>query len=352
MSNWRSALAGAVGAVANVGVGAIDNQIKLDQQIDAEKRAGNLQLDLHQRMAAADEMMKNRAAERFATLTKGKLGEDIPVEAPGVDKTGLTDASAGAEFTSSGGGEPMTAAFHGDQAKTLLEMQAVLRNPNATDEQRQNAKDVIDAISAQTTKQAEVNTKGVAGKTRKRTVAEARDAAFDDAAVNDAPAYIAGQSMWHQAIQDARTDSKDKVAQDDKDADRTSREKIAGMNADQRAQAAAERTAVARERIESLAGGKGAKATALMQNYTFMTTVMGKTPEQAQQILFHAKDSTEAQKVFELIKGDKFGDMSTEDAFKKVRGISDMSGGGTGSNTAPAAPAKVRTWNPKTRKFE
>lgn len=351
MSNWGNAIAGAVGAVANVGSQALDRQLATADKIEAEKRAADLQLDLHQRMAAADEMMKNRAAERFATLTKQKLGEDVPLEAPGVDKTGLTDDSR-TEFTTQDG-STASVAFHGDTSDIVKRMQAKLNDPSTSAEDKADARAVLDGIQAQASKQADINAKGVDGKTRKRTVKEARDAAFDEAAVNDAPAFMAGRSMWKDAMQDDRTDAKDKVAQDDKDADRASREKIAGMTTEQRAKAAADRAAVARERIESLAGGKGAKATALMQNYEFMVKTMGKTPEEAQQILFHAKDSSEAEKVFKLLMHDKFGEMTPEEAFKKVRGIQTAGGG---SQPAPAADAKpagrTRKWNPATQKFE
>lgn len=375
MSNWGNALAGAVGAVANDGAQALGAQMQDSVRADAEQRAADLQLNLHQRMAAADEMMKNRAAERFAALTKQKMAEPVAVDPSSIKNPTLTDASAvditprgaggsapaagdddeedGTDTSApAGAGGTVRVALHGDQSATLKQMQAVVDNPKATPEQKQDAQNVIDGISAQIKKQQQLD---ASGKTRSRTVTEARDAALEDAAQNDPSAYIAGQSMWKQAMADERSDDTEKKSAAEKAADRASREKIAGMNVDQRRQASADRMASAQARIEALAGGKGAKATALMQNYNFMTTTMGKSPEEAQRLLFQAKDSSELEKVFKLLMHDKYGEMSTDDALAKVRGVEKATGA-----TPPAKLAagqvptggRVRTWNPATGKLE
>jgi hypothetical protein len=348
MSNWGSALAGAFGAVANVGAQALDRQLATQDKIEAEQRAANLQLDLHERMAASDEMRKNRAAERFATITQQKLGEDVPLEAADVNKTGISRESADAAGT--GPGFDMN-----PQALTQLEQnaKAILANPNATEEQKQDAAGILAQLERQKKAQGEINTKDAEGKTRKRTLNEARDAAFADAAVNDAPAFMAGQSMWHQPMQDARQDAKDKTAQDDKDADRASREKIAGMSVEQRRQAAADRDATNRARIEAIAGGKGAKATALMQNVK-MLEERGYPKDAIDRFIFQTKDSSEAEKVFKMLTGNnnKYGELSLEDAVKQVRAIEQATGGQPGGSSSSSGGGKVRTWNPKTGKLE
>lgn len=358
MSNWANALASAAGAAANVGVEGIDRQLKLQDTIDAEQRAADIKLSTQERMLAIEEAAKTRAAERYAAVYQQKLGEDVPMEAASADATGLSDASS-TQVTPQGADAPVTSSFHGDQGERLKAMQAVLANPQATDQQKQDAQAVIDGIQAQMKKQGDLNAKDVEGKTRKRTPAEARQAAFDETAGTDAGAFMAGTSMWKDAMNSERKDREDAQAVKDKQLDRESYERRTGMQVEQRANASAaetdrktqadrERTATAQARIEALAGGKGAKATAMMQNYNFMVDQMGKSPEEAQRLLFQAKDSSELEKVFKILMHDKYGELTPEAALAKVRGI-ETATGGTPSN---GGANLVRTWNPKTRKFE
>lgn len=394
MGLFASALAGAVGAATTDLSAGLSDQMKQDSADAAAQRAANLQLDLHQRMAAADELQRNAAAQRFADLTKQKMGEQVPVQpsdiknpsltdasaveitprtpgatpAAGSSTAGSTDASAGddgedddsrdaSSTPAPGGAGTVKVALHGDQSATLKQMQAVVDNPKATAEQKQDAQNVIDGIKAQTAKQQQLD---AAGKTRNRTLKEARDAAFEATAQDDPAAYIAGQSMWKQAMANDREDASDEDKKQEKAADRTSREKIAGMNIEQRNKASADRLAAAKARIEALSGGKGAKATALMQNYKFMTEQMGKTPDEAQRLLFQAKDSSELDKAFKLLIHDKYSELSVDDALGKVRGLEKAAGVTSPAPSAPSAPSgkqmatggRVRNWNPTTGKFE
>lgn len=195
MADWAAAIASGLGAAANTGAGIIGDQMRMDQQLQAEQRAADIKLDLNQRMSAAEEMMKNRAAERFSGIVRDQMGQQVPVAPQSVQQTGLTDASAGAEYQQADGSGTASTALHGDMSVRLKLAQDTLASPNATLEQKQDAKDAIEAITAQTAKQAQVNAKGVEGKTRARTIDEASQAALDWALQNDAPAYMAGTGM-------------------------------------------------------------------------------------------------------------------------------------------------------------
>lgn len=201
MADWAAALAGGIGAAATTGANIIGDQMKQDQQIAAEQRAANTQLDLHMRMAAADEMMKNRALEDYSGIVKQQMGVQVPLEAPSVAKTGLTDESA-TKFTPSTGDPEASAKFHGDQAANLAHMQKLIDDPKVPDDVKKEAQNAIDAIKAQTEKQKEVNEDGVDGKTRPRTMEEAVSAANDYALQNNPTAYVAGTKAYNDANKD------------------------------------------------------------------------------------------------------------------------------------------------------
>lgn len=345
MSRWGSALASAAGAAANVGVQAIDRQIKLADNIEAEQRAADLKLSMAERMMAMEEAQKLRAAERFATMTGAKLGEEVPVEAPGIDATGIRRESASES-------DPLSIDV---APENIAEMERVLiarmNSPALSAAERAEAKEGLEQLERQKKAQGELNAKSVEGKTRKRSLTEARDSAFNASATSDPGAFMAGQSMWKSAMSDERTDAKDKASASEKQADRTSREKIAGMQVDQRAASTAAETerkaeadrmrnAAATAKAEALAGGKGAKATAMMQNFTFLTEKLGKTQEEAEKVLFQAKDSSEAEKVFKMLKDDKYGELTVDSAFDKVRSISAKA---SGTSTKPRLKFNVTT---------
>lgn len=360
MSRWGAAMAGAVGAVANVGVQQIDRNLRMQDQAEAEQRAADLKIDTTTRLMAAQEMAQNRAAERFAALTGDALKEAVPLEAQNVEETGITRDSAMAAGT--GPGFEMAPE---KLAKIEADWRAVQNDPNAPAQLKADAAGVLAQIERQRNEQAGLNAKAVDGKTRPRTLAEARSVAFDTAAVTDPAAMAAGTSMWKSAMDTERLDSKEKSSRGEtraeKEADRASRERVAAMQVDARrdiagaeterkTQADAQRYETSKARIEALAGGKGAKATALMQNVEFLEQ-RGETPESIKRFIFNAKDTSELEKSFKLLAADKFGDLTPEMALERVRGITTATA--TGKTATPfAGGEKIRTWNPATRKFE
>jgi hypothetical protein len=198
MADWASALAGGIGAAATTGANLMGDQIKQQQALEAEQRAADIKLDLQQRMAAADEMARNRAADRFSAVVKQKMGEDVPVEAPGVDKTGITRAAGQAVGSVDVDGTQVTGSFNADPATLRQMLQNAnrrLMDPASTDEQRTEARQLVTVLQKQVDAQAGINAQSVEGKTRKRTVDEASQAALDYALQNDASAYIAGSGM-------------------------------------------------------------------------------------------------------------------------------------------------------------
>jgi len=372
MSKWGAALGQGIAAVAKVGTDGIDTQLKLDAAVMAEQRAADIKLNTAERMMAIEEAMRNRAGDRFTAIYKTKMGEEIPVDAPTLEQTGVTRESA-VEATADKPGADF-AQSPTDLAALEQQLKRAAGNPDATDEQRQDARDALAALQAQKAKQKDVNAASVEGKTRKRTDTEAARAAMEEAAGSDFGAFTAANGAWKDAF--AREDkAKDHaIAAADKDADRESREKVAGIQADTRREIAGEqvearreiaaaetarkteadqlRYKAAQERVTALAGGKGAKATALMQNYQFLVEKLGKSSQEAEKVLFSAKDSSEAEKVFKLMLADKFGDLTVEDAVAKVRGVTDAVKAPAPAPAAAGAAPKRRKYNAATQELE
>lgn len=241
MADWASAIAQGLGAAADTGAQEIGNQIKNDQQLQNQQilaqQAADIQLDLHQRMAAADNLMKNAALQRYSAIVKGQMGVPTAASAPTVQQTGLTAASFVKPGDPAGAGTapaaPAAAAesdddeedgapsapsapavapagaagssFTGDANKIngiLKQAQDTLRSPGATPEQKADAKDLIDALQRQIAAQDTVNKDGAKGKTRARTLEEAVDAANTIALQDDPEAYVAGTSAYNNANKD------------------------------------------------------------------------------------------------------------------------------------------------------
>lgn len=205
MADWASAIAQGIGAAANTGANIIGDQMKQDQQIAAEQRAADIKLDLNQRMAAADEMMKNRALERYSGLVKDQMGVEVPQEADGVDKTGITRDAGKAVGLIDVGGTKVRGDFNADPAtlKTMLaDANARLTNPNSTDQVRTEAQELIAVLQKQIDAQKSLNEDAVDGKTRKRTLEEAVTAANEYALQNDPTAYVAGTTAYNNANKD------------------------------------------------------------------------------------------------------------------------------------------------------
>lgn len=185
--NWAYAMSQGAAAAAGAGADMIDRQMKED----AEARAADRKLQDAERLMAIQEAMKNRAAERFASVARTKAGEEVPTEAPSVAQTGLTSGSAQSVGLKDG--------IQGDASVVqdiVKRAQETLKNPSATDEQKMHAKGIIEQISSQAEAQGTLNAKSVEGKTRKRSWSEAIQAAREETSLNDPGAFMAGEAMF------------------------------------------------------------------------------------------------------------------------------------------------------------
>jgi hypothetical protein len=230
--NWGYALAQGGAAAAGAGADLADKQLKEE----AEMRAADRKLADQERLLAIQEAMKNRAAERFSAVAKQKAGEEVPMEGKAVTETGLTQEGATAAGLQSGiQGDVKTVKGIVERAKMML------TDPNSTDEQKQQAQELIAQIEGQVKTQEGANAKAAEGKTRKRTWSEAIQAAREDTALNDAPAFIAGESMFGA---DRKADLEERKIQ--------SREKIEDEKNKQREKEAVYRDEQAQRRHEAL----------------------------------------------------------------------------------------------------
>lgn len=102
---WADALAGGIAGGLAGGAQAVgqiaDDQIRQNDQAAAEVRAANLQLDIKTRLAAADQMMKQRAMERFKGYMGGAPAAPgaAPAAADGSAVTGTTPAATAPDST-------------------------------------------------------------------------------------------------------------------------------------------------------------------------------------------------------------------------------------------------------------
>lgn len=190
MADWAYAIGSGLAAGANAGANTMDQQIHANFQAQAEQRAADIKLDTDQRLLAIQEAMKNRAAERFSTVVKAKMGEPVQAEAQPVSETGITHASGEAI------GLPASLQQSPAAVKNLMTLaQGTLANPTATDQQKEDARALMDQIGRQSDAQATLNAADAKGKTRPRTVDEASQAALDETLQTDAPAFAAGTGM-------------------------------------------------------------------------------------------------------------------------------------------------------------
>lgn len=190
MADWAYALSQGLGAGANTGANVMDQQIQNNYRMQAEQRAADIHLDMQQRMLAIQEAMKNRAAERFSTVVKDKMAEPVQADAQPVSETGITHASGEAM------GLPASLQQSPAGVNKLVKLaQDTLANPAATDQQKEDARALMEQIGKQSDAQATLNTDAAKGKTRTRTVDEASQAALDQTLQTDAPAFAAGTGM-------------------------------------------------------------------------------------------------------------------------------------------------------------
>lgn len=201
MSDFAYALSQGLAAGAKTGGEIVGDQMRIQQQADAEQRAADIKLDTASRMMAIEQAMKTRAAERFSTIAQQKAGEQVPVDPATVNETGITHAS-GAQAVGMmdyGNGPEAASGISADPAalrQIVTKYQAVLTDPAATPEQKADAQALLDQIGKQASAQSDINTKAAKGKTRKRTAGESMKAALDDpAALADPEAFMAGTGM-------------------------------------------------------------------------------------------------------------------------------------------------------------
>lgn len=358
MADWASALAQGVSAAANTGAGIMGDQIKMDQQLQAEQAASDIKLDLHTRMAAADEMMKNRAAENFSSYVKKFADEEIPVEPQTVPQTGITRASADVVGTG-----PGFAGSAQELAATLKKYQAASQDPNLTDEQRADAQGVVDQISKQVFAQQQMNEDAADGKTRKRTPDEVNEAAKSYALQNDAPAFIAGTAMLapgdrQDAIDKANALKEKDITRKDAQAvaDRESREKIASNRDDQREKAADQRFEAMMAKLGPDGKGSGGSKSATVQTLEFLRDELGWSKSEIGAYLTQSKHAS-VEDIYLKLKtaNDKnFGEASDDELMQKAQSIATMSRGSGAAPAASSTPSASKTlnWDPKTGTFK
>jgi hypothetical protein len=361
MADWAHALATGLGAAANTGANIIGDQMKQRDQMAAEQRAADIKLDLAQRMAAADEMMKNRAAERFSGVVKAKMGEEVPVEAPSVNQTGITrDAGKAAGYVDVNGTQ-VAGSFNADPATLRQMLQNAnrrLMDPASTDEQRTQAQELVTVLQKQIEAQSGINAKAVEGKTRKRTAEEAAHAALEDTLTSDAPAFMAGTGMLSAygklddgdkklKLQQAEAERKERQA----NADRESRERTAAERDDSRERIAAQRMEAMFERLN---GGKNGAKSAMVQNLEWLKTNLKFSDQQLADFVTEKKHTSAEDIAAKLLSADKFGDLTPETAMEKATKLvqaRDKLQGGT-SSAGPADSGKRLKYNPATGKVE
>lgn len=276
MSDWANALMTGLGAAAQTGAGIIGDQMKQQQQIEAEQRAADTQLDLHERMAAADDMMKNRALERYASIVKTQAGVQVPQEADSVDKTGITrEAGKEAGEIDVGDGTKARGSFNMSKADLqthIQNLQRTLDDPNSTDEQRADAKGAIAVMEKQIEAQKSLNEDAVDGKMRPRTTEEAVAAANDYALQNDPTAFVAGTKAYNDA-------NKDDIAEK-KLAQQLTLQRESGARAERMAQLRSDTM------LAKLGGGAGGKEQANIAQVEYLMTKRGLSQDQALALVY------------------------------------------------------------------
>lgn len=372
MANWANALAQGLGAAALTGASIVDDQMKVDRQIEAEQRAANLQLDMKQRLMATEEMMRTRAAENFSGYVNKFANEEVPVAAKTVSETGVTAESGKAlgkfDF---GKGEQDVAGITGsaDKIKALIQgAQARLQDPNLTDEQRRDQQGLIDQLSKQVTAQDQMNKGAAEGKTRTRTTAEAIEAAREYSLRNDPTAYSAGNAMLapgekadaaataleqRERLASAEADRKERQA----NADRDSRDANAERRTSQSEKAADQRFEAMMSRLEANKDGKGGSGSksGTVQTLEFLRDELGWSKAEIGAYLTQSKHAS-VEDIYLKLKtsNDKsFGEATDDELMAQARNIANMSrtNGGTPAAGAPSA-SKTLTWDQKTGTFK
>lgn len=172
------------GGAAGAGADILQDQRKSDTQVAAAKSLADYNSELDIKRARVVEEMKNAGLNRISANARGKMGEEVPLEAAPVTAVSGTN-EAGEKF-----------GFEGDIATQRKAIETI-----ADPTERAQAMAQLDNQVASDTKKGLIN---VAGKTRKRTAAEALDAAVEDAKANDLPAYADYESRVGKPLRDER----------------------------------------------------------------------------------------------------------------------------------------------------
>lgn len=198
-------LSAALAAAGDAGVQSINQNIQQQNQLDQMNQQAQLQaqndasrsnLELQKQQSLLDYQndLKNEPLDRYAELAKQKSDEQVPIEpAP---FTGLNQTSADNSILADGN-TPMQSGLQGNVAQiNSLEKKAqiTLSNPQATDEQKQNAQGILDQLKTQYEAQKQASLDDVQGQTRSRTPDEAIDAALTDLKISDPQAYAAAMA--------------------------------------------------------------------------------------------------------------------------------------------------------------
>lgn len=365
MAEWANALMQGIGAAANTGAGMIGDQMKQDAAAQAEQRAADIKLDTAERLMSMETAMKARAAERFSSVVKDKMGEELPATPQTVVQTGVTRESAHAIGLEDGiaGGAPQI-------AETMRKYTAAANNPNLTPEQRADAQGVVDQLTKQVNAQGDLNVTAAEGKTRSRTLEEATQAAKDYALQNDPMAYVAGTGMLATADKQDATERaaalKEKLANQEAqrkerqaEADRESRESIATNRDDQREKAADQRFEAMMARIDAGATGKAGNKSAMVQNLEWLRENLKMDDAQLLDFVTEKKHTSPEDIAAKLLSADKYGELTPETAMQRAMGLMEAGdklrkngGAGAAPGSKPKADSgKTLTYDPKTGKF-
>jgi len=194
-----------IGGAADAGAGILANQIKSDSELERQKAVAefNSQLEIQKTKVLEQFRQEQRDAplNRIRDKEQEFSGQDIPLEAQPVPPVTQTGGILNRGAMTGNDGQPIQGQGDGDVG--------LVGNVDTLKTRMQDPKDsmyiadpteragALSQLQKQVDQQTQANqalaNAANAGKTRKRTADESRDAALDWAKVNDLPAYAAYQ---------------------------------------------------------------------------------------------------------------------------------------------------------------
>jgi hypothetical protein len=315
MADWARALSEGLAQGFKAGSGLIDAEIKKEDQRETDSIAADRKLQDAERLLAIQDTMKNRAAERFSGVARQKMGEQVPVGVEPVTSLSSDGARAAGYKDGLVNMNPLDASGR---------LQAILMDPNATTEQKENAQGMLEQIVQQAKAQRGLNEREAEGKTRPRTRDEAIQAALEDTSINDPAAFVAGHTMF-------KDDAKEKL----EERKLASKEKIEQNRIDQRDRSDDKRFEAMMARIESATGGKAGNKTALVQNAEYLKT-LGYSDDKIEKFIFDKKEPSIEELAGKILSSDKLGGMTPVQAADKAIALRNALNKATGaSSTTP-----------------